>query len=155
MSKRTPEINPFLSSLEIDCFYKASQKGYEAESLKSVTYTLTDSEPYTSVFHSSLLPVMRVLTGSSPTLVFYILAHLGYGSEKIELRDDKVCEACDFSPATFRRSLDQLKTLSILVKSTGRKDTYWINPKLFFRGSRISAFPNNLMIPSPPQKPEL
>jgi hypothetical protein len=152
MAKKLDEINPFLSSLEIGCFYRASQKGYEAEALKSVTFTLTDSTPYTSVFQTNLLPVMRVLTGSSPSLVFYILAHLGYESQRIELEEEKVCEACDFSPATFRRALDQLKTLSILVKSK-RKDTYWINPSLFFRGSRIKVFPNNVKAPSEPSGP--
>lgn len=154
MTKKIDEINPFLSSLEISCYYRTAKRGPEEASAQSITYTLTDSEPYTSVFHLHLLPVMRVLTGSSPTLVFYVLSHLGYGSEKIELKEDKVCEECDFSPATYRRALDQLKMLSILVKSTGRKDTYWINPSLFFRGSRLDSFPMNVKAPSLPEKPK-
>tara|TARA_R110002126_G_scaffold270369_1_gene414160 strand:- start:218 stop:685 length:468 start_codon:yes stop_codon:yes gene_type:complete len=155
MAKKLEEINPFLSSLNIDCYYKSSQKGHETEAIRSITYALTDSEPYTSVYQTNLLPVMRVLSGSSPTLVFYILAHLGYESEKIEIKEEKACEACDFSPATFRRAIDQLRTLSIILKSTNRKDTYWVNPMLFFRGSRITVFPHNLNVPALPKSPSL
>jgi hypothetical protein len=150
MKEKQEQTNPFLTSLSIPCYYSSFNKGKDDKSIqKSVTFTLRESSPYTSVYHEYLLPVMKLLTGSGPSIVFYIISKLGQSSEKIELNPIKVCEACDISYATYKRGLEQLKGLSIIVKAN-RKNIYWINPNLFFRGSRINAFPNNLEIPQSP-----
>lgn len=150
MKKKTEEINPFLDNLEIACNFRSSYNSSPTGHSHNISHKLFDSGHYTEVYHESLLPMMILLSGSSPTLVVYIITKLGYGSEKIELNPDKVCDLCKFSYATYKRALEQLKDLSIIVKSN-RKNTYWINPNLFFRGSRIKAFPKNLNIPELPK----
>jgi hypothetical protein len=149
MKKKTEEINPFLDNLEIACNFRSSYNKSPTGHSYNISHKLFDSGHYTEVYHESLLSMMLLLNGSSPTLVVYIITKLGYGSEKIELNPDKVCDLCKFSYATYKRALEQLKDLSIIVKSN-RRNTYWINPNLFFRGSRMKAFPDNLKIPELP-----
>lgn len=158
MSKIAPEIveiNPFLSSFEIHCYYRTSESGPTEQTAKSVTFTLTEVDAKVSVYQKHLMAVVKQMTGSSPLLFFYLLSHIGWESEKIELKEDKLCASCGFSPATCRRAIAELKTLSILVRAK-RKDTYWINPALFFRGSRLECFPDNIVAPEKrPEKPKL
>ena len=69
MSKIAPEIveiNPFLSSFEIHCYYRTSESGPTEQTAKSVTFTLTEVDAKVSVYQKHLMAVVKQMTGSSP-----------------------------------------------------------------------------------------
>lgn len=155
MRKTTPktgqkasEINPFSQALVIETRYRYSRTtvGLQEIGLQEVK-TLVEAESRTQLYHNHTFKVFKLLSNNSKLLFMWIATKIGWGSEKIELRSEKVCEATGFSTASFYRALDELKTYAVITESTSRDKTYWFNPILFFNGDRIKTFPGNVQPP--------
>jgi hypothetical protein len=143
MNKKTEkleEVNPFLFNFEIKYYW---EKYVNSETGESVPY-MRESDAKVVVYQKYLMKIARKMKGSTPVMFFYILGHLGSGSQKIELKWDIVIEDCEISKSSYRRGIEQLKFLAVIIKAK-RKDTYWVNPALCFRGSRLMAFPNMIV----------
>jgi Firmicute plasmid replication protein (RepL) len=150
-----PEKNPFLGSFEINCGYSKPNKSNSEDHLSSITFNLMEYDRRVSVYQDDLMQVVTKFSGSTHLLFFYVLAHLGDGSESIQLLENKVTFECGISKSTFRRSLEQLKELNILRRKR-MKNMYWINPGMFFRGQRYKNFPNSIYYQSKePSTPRL
>lgn len=46
---------------------------------------------------------------------------------------------------TYKKALNELDAKLIIKPVTGYKDTYWINPQVFWSGNRITSFPNRVV----------
>lgn len=150
-----PEKNPFLGSFEINCGYSKPSKEKSEEHLSSITFTLMEYDRRVSVYQEDLMQVVTKFSGSTHLVFFYVLAHLSDNSEVIQLLENKVTFECGISSSTYRRALEQLKELNVLVKKRV-KNMYWINPALFFRGQRYRSFPNSIYYQSSePSTPRL
>ncbi len=138
-AEKVAEINPFLFNFEIRGFWRSQNKDGEK---KGVPY-FREYDTSVSVYQRDLMPIVRGLKGSAPIIFFYILAHLGDKSQKIRLNYSVVAKDCGISLSTYRRGLEDLKAITIIVKAR-TKDMYWVNPNLCFRGDRLATFPDNI-----------
>lgn len=73
-------------------------------------------------------------------LLIYIMNSLTYDSDKIQLVVDKLSERLSIPRSTIYDSLDKLEELQF-IKRTGKRNMYWINPYLMFKGNRLSKYP--------------
>lgn len=144
--EKVEESNPFLFNFEIKYYWGVY---VNSETGESMPY-MRESDTKVNVYQKHLMSIVRKMTGSTPLVFFYILAHLGSKSEKVELKWDVVTEDCGISKSTYCRSIEELKTLAVIVRAK-RKDTYWVNPAFCFRGSRLKAFPSMIVDSSKPK----
>jgi hypothetical protein len=140
---KTTEKNPFLFKFEIECYYRSINGVVDGG--RNVYHRLVEKEGKVGVYQGNILPIMRNVSGSGHLLFYYVVAHLRYNSEKVEMDSAKVCLECGISDSAFRRGLAQLVSLSILVRSV-RKNVYWVNPMILFRGDRIEHFKGNIVV---------
>lgn len=147
MSSKTPEINPFSINFKIYTEYKITSDRVEEGSIKQITYSLVETDKKTSLYRADTFEIMRELSGNARLVFLYIATHIGWNSEKIELKPDKMIRECRTSKATYYRSIEELKTMSLIVQASKRKDMYWVNPRILFHGNRIKVFKDNVVRP--------
>jgi hypothetical protein len=73
-------------------------------------------------------------------LLIYIMNHLTYDSDKIQLIVDDLSEKLSIPRSTMYDSIDKLEEKQF-IKRTGKRNMYWINPYLMFKGNRLSKYP--------------
>lgn len=76
----------------------------------------------------------------------YILSRLKWNQDYIELKpvpefDPDKPYALVMKKSSFYNAVKELSTRAIIANRPKRVSTYWINPAMFFRGSRLKAFP--------------
>jgi hypothetical protein len=77
-------------------------------------------------------------------LLIFIMEHLSYESDKIQLLIDKVSEQLSIPRSTLYDTIDKLESLDF-IRRTGKRSTYWINPYIMFKGSRVNKYPEALL----------
>jgi hypothetical protein len=77
-------------------------------------------------------------------LLIYIMEHLQYDSDIIQLIMEKVSEAITIPRSTLYDTIDRLEELDF-IKRTGKRNTYWINPYLMFKGNRVTKYPEAIL----------
>lgn len=147
-AEKEVEINPFSQTLRIETYYSYSKTNLSGEFiLRQEIKTLKEKADFTQLYNEHTFQIFRELDNSSKLLFMWIALHISWGAQKIELRAERVCDECGFSPATFYRVVDNLITFAVIAKSTSRDKTYWFNPVLFFKGHRLDAFPQCVIAP--------
>lgn len=140
MSSNNKEINPFRTGLKINIS--------EMLPRNPNSYNLVEIEndkPISIYMDNDLLRVMSELSASGKDLLFYIMRYLGSSRDTIELKEEVYIKRMNVSDRTFRRAREELINL-ILVKKKSRKDVYFVNPQYLFRGSRLRAFPESVIV---------
>ena len=77
-------------------------------------------------------------------LLIFIMERLSYESDKIQLSIDKVSEELSIPRSTLYDTIDKLESLDF-IKRTGKRSTYWINPYIMFKGSRVNKYPEAIL----------
>ena len=107
--QKEQEINPFSQTLKIETRYNYSKSTIgQQESLFLETKALVESEPRTQLYHYHTFKVFKQLSNNAKLIFMWIATKIEWEKEKIELRPEKLCEACSFSPASFYRALEDL-----------------------------------------------
>jgi hypothetical protein len=139
MKENTTDINPFLSTLAIEIVEK-----YTVRPATVQRYIVEKNPPIGVYMSTELLRLLSSLNSSSKDMAFYIMKYLGYSADTIEIKPDIYCERMSVSLKTFYRAKADLTNVLIIPKK--RKDTYYINPSLLFRGTRAKAFPEHVVL---------
>lgn len=81
---------------------------------------------------------------SSPTLRLYLLIiyNIQEKEDYIRLNPTLITKKLQISKSALRNAIKELSSLNFIAKST-TQDYYWINPQIFFFGSRKNKYPNN------------
>jgi hypothetical protein len=140
MSQNNKEINPFRTGLKIH-ISEMLPKSTTAHHLVEVE----NAKPVSVYMDNDLLKVMAGLSASGKDMLLYIMRYLGSNRDTIELKEDIYIERMNVSDRTFRRAKEELTNL-IIVKKKSRKDVYYINPQYLFRGNRINAYPESIVV---------
>lgn len=120
-------LNPFLISLNVE----------EDEA----------TEPFCKVFTDDKLRArMGKLTPRAKDLLMWIIYETEVSCEWIWINKKRyMAEVGVSSVNTYKGALVELIKSGYILSSVV-KDTFWINPALFFNGSRVAAFPNNVKV---------
>lgn len=86
-------------------------------------------------------------------LFFWLMFRLKSGEDWVYLdKEDFMKDRGIGSINTFKKALTELLKKNIICAIVGCRGYYWINPKFFFMGSRINAFPKNVVEYKPKEK---
>lgn len=96
------------------------------------------------LFHSEgIRQLFKDLSPAGKNLMFYVLMHLRYKQDFITIPEEDYCEEYGLKSRTFRTAKGEL--MGKVLAKRQRKDTYWINPAVLYSGSRVDAYPHNLV----------
>ena len=149
-SKENYEKNPFIEGLIIDtrkrfdhvgqCKNKAivNMKDYKIENdeLFLISKKEVETEDFVKIFIKTL-KVFFDLQPASIKLFCYIATELDY-KDKVYLSPKKSLKYMGYdSESSYRRAVNELIKNNIIANSD-ETNWYWVNPAIFYKGSRIS-----------------
>ena len=92
----------------------------------------------------------KVIANCSPSaksIYIHILYELPYGTDYIEINVKRYMDENNISSInTYKDGIAELFRYLIIYPVANIKGVYWINPKLFFAGSRVNKYPKNISI---------
>ena len=83
---------------------------------------------------------------SAKSLYIHILHEVEYGSDYIEINVNRYMEENNVNSInTYKAGIVELSRY-LIIYPTLIKGVYWINPRLFFAGSRVNKYPKNVVV---------
>ena len=129
--------NPFVFTLEIPVLENLR------EEQQGQYYEVT---PYTKVFAcSKRRKILANLSTKASHLLLWIIMDIRSGKDVIIINKKRYEEESGLTLPTIRSAIKELIEKGLLA-FTVYKDTYYINPMFFFKGSRPKKYPENLVI---------
>lgn len=151
------KLNPLVlaDSLKVSVSTVTNNKllTFDGEDYLPSEYTLGRDE-YTKLYTSSQnRKLITALGNSAKSLFLFVLYSLQSGQDWLKInRDRYMAENSVGSINTYKSALSELLKANILREVEGHKGHYWINPRLFFCGSRINKYPDNVVVYQPKKK---
>lgn len=146
VSKDDLGVNPFSVSLVIPCVKyteKNKRKFDEGIVLPSdVVYDKSEkTNVYTSMNHRLLI---AGLTSPAQRLFLWLMQEIKPGKDYVIVNVERyMTENSIKSINTYSTGRKELQVNGVICSATV-PTVFWINPAIFFNGSRIKAFPNNI-----------
>lgn len=147
MSKKPPELNPFVQTLAITGVWKLHHLPFKVSEGSKNTFahsTLIDADNRVSIYTDNLLQWFFQLSPSAKDMFMWISHKIGYETDVIEMNEEKYCEETGVSRGTFHSAKSAL-TNRLIIPRTTRRNTYWVNPSYLYKGDRIKQFNRNVV----------
>jgi hypothetical protein len=137
--KKQVESNPFTADFVIE----ASEIRHSGLAVSIIER----NRPMSVWSNGAVLKAIVQFSPSAKDMIFYIINHLGEATDTIEIEYEryKVKTGLDISLRTFQRAILEL-TNKIIADRPARKNTYWVNPAVLYRGNRIRNYPTHVDI---------
>ena len=89
--------------------------------------------------------MIGLLSNGGRSLLLWCIYELDSAKDYLWINKRRYMEEYDIkSVNTFKGSLSELVRMNVL-SPTVKKGVYWINPRLFFHGSRVNKYPKNVV----------
>jgi hypothetical protein len=137
--KNREETNPFINEFVIE----TSEIRFKGISLGIVE----KNKPLSVWTNAGSMKAILQLSSSAKDMIFYIMNCLGDSTDIIEIEYEKykLKTGLDLSLRTFQRAVADLDK-KVITDRKARKNTYWINPRVFYRGNRIKDYVDNVEV---------
>jgi hypothetical protein len=131
--------------------------GFKVEVIKMHRSLMTDKGVVNDYFDFEAEPLVRMyvkaeyrnayakLSGKAKILFGWIIYELDYGKDWLWINKKRYMKECDVSLNTYKPAVNELCVSLFLAKSI-YMDVYFINPRIFFSGSRPKKYPDNVVI---------
>lgn len=104
---------------------------------------LIDKQRGCTIYRSPFADEMYFnMCNPAKAVFFYIIFHLSYNKDKIELKPDQVGKVTGMSRTSAFRAINELIEYNIIAKAR-RQSTYWVNPYFLFSGNRKAYYAKN------------
>lgn len=132
------KVNPFTASLRIEVTEKVQGEGK----------VYLEKDEYAKVFvNSDKRKFMCKLNDVAKGMFIWLLYSVEPSKDIIQIDRVRSSRELDIrSTATFYKGLNALIDKGIICKVNGTKHSYWINPQVFFNGSRPNKYPEQTVI---------
>lgn len=139
--------NPFLASLEVRV--RPVRSGYVPDEDMTMVDNFVDLEmdTYFKMFDKA---EQRVITAGLSFRALQVWTWSMYtiasGKDYLWVNVVRVMEECGMkSIKTYKAAIAELCRYGYFAPCVGHKNVYWINPAVAFKGSRVKAFPENVV----------
>jgi hypothetical protein len=143
-------VNPFSVDLKIRVNRKYKEvvnKFGNPDRLESVFESVGHTKVFDQVGAKALVSSLSV---RAKELYLHIMYSLDSGEDIIWIHRDRYMEMYGIkSINTYKDAVRDLSEKLLIYPHASLKDVYWINPHYFFKGSRQTKYPNNLVINKP------
>ena len=92
------------------------------------------------------------LSNSVKSLLLWLIFELKPGTDKIEINKNRYMKENNIkSINTVKKAINEL-TVNFIIAPANKNKLYFINPRIFYSGSRIKSFPDNIQVYKPTTK---
>jgi hypothetical protein len=143
--------NPFTENFSFPVFEKKSTQqlfeGHEGEMMTQTEYEVKKSmlievQRYAKVFDNKISRERLEKTSDrARTLWLYIVYGIRSGEDFIIVNQKNLLERWGLAYHSYRRAVSDLVDAGV-IQYTNYSNVYWINPAVFFKGSRIRKYPD-------------
>ena len=131
--------------------------GFKIEVVKMHKMLVTDKGVVNDYFDCEAEPLVKMyikaeyrsaysrLSGKAKGLFGWIIYELESGKDWLWINKARYMKECNVSLNTYKPAVNELCVSLFLAKSI-YMDTYFINPRIFFKGSRVNKYPGNVVI---------
>lgn len=154
INAETLGVNPFVKSLKIPVHkmlingqYKVTKElAADGKPIMLPVEVEIEAEPFTKVYNdANRRKMMVVLSTRAKELYLWVLYEIEAGKDYLWINKSRYMKENDISSMnTYRNALKELIVQGFL-QGTVASDVYWINPSLFFSGSRTNKYPKNVV----------
>lgn len=148
VTKEDLGVNPFSVPLKIPAVkYTEKNKSRFEEGLVLPSDVIYDKDEKTSVFIGrSRRLLISGLSNPAQRLFLWLIQEITTGQDYITVNIQRYMEENGIkSMATYTAGRKDLQKSGIIC-STTVPTVFWINPDVFFNGSRVKAFPDNISL---------
>ncbi len=132
------KVNPFVTFLRVEV--------KETKVLEGKMYL--EQDKYVKVFLSAeKRKLICSLPDAGKSLFLWITYSLDGGKDIVQIDRNRCSKELDIrSTATYYKGLNALINAGIICKVNESKHSYWINPQVFFNGSRANKYPDKTIV---------
>lgn len=139
--------NPLANTLQIKVSILKDPHTFkvDGDALIQSSYTV-EADPHCRFYtNPEKRLLMNAISPQSKELFLWIIYTIEKSKDYIWINKERYMEELDISSInTYKKSIDELTRYGV-IHITTIKDTYWINPEFFFKGSRIDKYPNKII----------
>lgn len=142
----TDLVNPFVENLSIPTTEVIETKKYVIVDGKQVNSSYKiEKQAYTKVFYfGGSKDLKYALSDKAFRLYVYIQDHLEPAEDYVIINPEYYCRKNNIkSVGTLYKAITELKA-NFIRRRKDIEHAYWINPAIFFNGSRIAKYPQKL-----------
>lgn len=104
---------------------------------------LVDKQHSTKVYHSPELDfIIYSLNGTALKLLAIIIGHVSKNSDRVRINYQSFMVTAGVSKVTYYSAIQKLIDFNVIANY--KQGIYWINPHLFFNGSRIEKYKDRI-----------
>ena len=86
------------------------------------------------------------LTAGSKSLLLWLIFEMDYNEDYIWINKTRYMEENDISSInTYKKAITELTRYCVIYPMLGKRNVYWINPRLMFNGNRITKYPDSVI----------
>lgn len=86
------------------------------------------------------------LTAGSKSLLLWLIFEMDNNKDYIWINKTRYMEENDISSInTYKKAITELTRYCVIYPMLGKRNVYWINPRLMFNGNRVTKYPNNII----------
>jgi hypothetical protein len=142
-------INPFIKNkeftLKVITVVDSSVMSKDSRIVRTSTEYLVEKQEKITIYKvgNNLQYTAFIFNLNKPArdIYLYMQCNLGMNRDTIVLAQEKVCEVTGIGRNQFYDGISDLKDNGIICNL--KKNEYWINPFILFRGDRISYYQEN------------
>lgn len=146
------KVNPFVEALSIDVtrVVNDSQHNIVDGVLHPVCYDVERKQSARIFYDLFYKDKMSQLSSSAQRMLIYILCNLQQGQDWVYVNKDRYMQKNGLTSVnTARKGLTELWDNGFISPTAAYpNDVYWINPTIFFSGSRIAKYPTKVKVKS-------
>lgn len=149
INENTDNINPFVDSNFVVPVTEIVEKNkfHIVEGIRAISSYKIEYQKYTKVYNFSGSKELKyALSDKAFRLYVYIQDHLEAGEDFVIINPDYYCRKNKIkSVGTLYKAITELKD-KFIIRRKDIQNAYWINPAIFFCGSRLAKYPDKLKI---------
>lgn len=139
-------INPFLENKEFNLrvvtVFSSNTDTKGASIIRTTTELLVEEQKHVKVYktgnNTQYTTFLFSLNRYARDIYIFMQANLGEDQDTIHLHQDKVCNMTGMGRNSYYEGIEDLKSNSVICPY--RRNEYWINPFMLFRGDRLAYY---------------
>lgn len=95
--------------------------------------------------HHSYRKHIAKMSPNAKSLFLWLMYDITTGDEVIWINSIRYMKESSVAINTFKKSITELCKAAVIYPIENLQNMYWLNPRLFFKGSRVKKYPDNLV----------
>lgn len=141
--------NPLANDFEIKASQLVFKDSFKKDNNDWLHATnIVEQDKSTKVYiKSEYRKIISNLTAGSKSLFLWLIYEADNNKDYIWINKTRYMEENSITSInTYKKAVNELVRYCVIYPMLGKRNVYWINPRLMFNGNRITKYPDNIKI---------